>query len=69
MTNTEIKKATYKENPTAHFLKIRNGIAYYFADLKHDQVRYEIPVDDMGTADFEFKMKAKLLNRWIVRDE
>lgn len=30
------------------------------------QVNFEIPVNDMGTADFFPTMEAKLLNRWIV---
>ncbi|MEL6562203.1 MAG: hypothetical protein AAFQ94_28725 [Bacteroidota bacterium] len=66
MTNTEIKKATYKEKPDAHFKMIRSGIAYYYADLKEQRVHYEIPVNDMGTVDFTPIMEAKLLNRWIV---
>lgn len=66
MTNTEIKKATYKEKPDAHFKMIRSGVAYYYADLKELRIHYEIPVNDMGTADFTPVMDAKLLNRWIV---
>ena len=29
-------------------------------------IKFEIPVIDMGEADFESEMEAKLLNRWIV---
>ena len=29
-------------------------------------IAFEIPVNDMGTADFLPTMEAKLLNRWIV---
>ena len=66
MTNTAIKKATYKEKPVAHFKMIRSGVAYYHADLSEFKVQYEIPVHDMGTADFTPEMDAKLLNRWIA---
>lgn len=66
MTNTEIKKATYKEKPQADFKWIRNGLACYCADLENYRVQYEIPVSDMGTAEFGRTMDAKLLNRWIA---
>ena len=36
-------------------------------ETKYNQpVFFEIPVDDMGDADFKSEMDAKLLNRWIV---
>ena len=66
MTNTEIKKATYKEKPQANFKMIRSGVAYYCADLENYRVEYEVPVNDMGTADFTRGMDAKLMNRWIA---
>jgi len=66
MTSVQIKKATYKEKPVAHFRLIRSGIAHYYADLNEFRVHYEIPVIDMGSADFTPLMDAKLLNRWIA---
>lgn len=65
MDKTEIKKALYKQKPDANLRYIRAGNAYYFADLTEQRVNFEIPVDDMGDADFTPRMDAKLLIRWI----
>lgn len=65
MSNTEIKKALYKQKPEARIIYIRKGVAYYYADLKEKRVHFEIPVNDMGDADFLPRMEAKLLGRWI----
>ena len=66
MTKNEIKKLLYKQKPDAHFKYIRKGSAYYYADLNEKRIQFEIPVNDMGDADFGRTMEAKLLNRWIV---
>ena len=66
MNKTELKKALYKQKPKARFTYIRKGVAYYYADLEEERVHFEIPVSDMGDADFGVEMDAKLLNRWIV---
>lgn len=76
MTNTEIKKALYKQKPKAELTHIRKGVAYYRTDLDiykegdenayNQPIFFEVPVDDMGDADFKSEMDAKLLNRWIV---
>lgn len=66
MTLTEIKKAILKQKPQARLSYIRKGLAYYYADLHEMRVRFEIPVNDMGDADFGAVMEAKLLNRWIM---
>ena len=71
MTNTEIKKALYKQKPTAKLKFIRMGVAYYQAFIEMEsgnpyEVGFEIPVDDMGEADYLPEMDAKLLNRYIV---
>ena len=71
MTNTEIKKALYKQKPQAKFDKIRIGIAYYSTMILDDNnepfyVKFEVPVNDMGEADYLPEMDAKLLNRYIV---
>lgn len=71
MTNTQIKKALYKQKPTAKFDKIRIGIAYYSTMILDDNnepfyVNFEVPVNDMGEADYLPEMDAKLLNRYIV---
>lgn len=61
----EIKKALYKEKTQAHLAYIRKGVAYYYTDLKDIRVYFDIPISDMGDADFGASMEAKLLNRWI----
>jgi len=66
MTEIEIKKALYKQKPEAHIQFIRKSVVYYYADLEEMRVHFEVPVDDMGDADFLPSMDAKLLNRWIV---
>ncbi len=68
---TEIKKALYKQKPKAILQFIRLGIAYYQTpnievDGEQMVVKFEVPVSDMGEADFFPEMDAKLLNRWIV---
>jgi hypothetical protein len=68
MTTTEIKKELYKQKPDASIRFIRKGVAYYYADLEQGRVNFEVPVDDMGDADFLPTMDAKLLNRWIVNE-
>jgi hypothetical protein len=71
MEKNEIKKALYKQNPKAQFDYIRKGNAYYNtvvedADSGSVFVKFEIPVDDMGDADFFAEMESKLLQRWII---
>ena len=70
MEKNEVKKALYKQNPKANFKFIRKGVAYYLTTIDSDneliQINFEIPVNDMGDADFETTMDAKLLIRWIV---
>ena len=65
MEKIEIKKALYKQKPKARIKFIRMGTAYYYADLEEKRIQFEIPVDDMGDADFLPEMEAKLLQRWI----
>jgi len=69
MTLIEIKKELYKQKPQARFTHIKKGIAYYYADLEQCRVKFEIPVNDMGDASFDFVMDGKLLNRWITNNE
>lgn len=74
MTTTEIKKELYKQNPTAYLEYIRKGKVYYLTFIEMElsgnslPIKFEIPVNDMGDADFTPKMEAKLLNRWIINE-
>jgi len=62
----EIKKRIYRNKPIASFVSIRMGVAYYIVNFGEVKVYFEIPVSDMGTANFLPKMEAKHLLRWIV---
>ena len=74
-TATDIKKFTYKQKPKAIFQRLRMGVAYYnfpifvegAEDSNDGRIIYEceIPVSDMGTADFYPEMEAKHLLRWL----
>ena len=74
MKKNEIKKALYKQNPKAMLVNIRKGIANYETRIvingeympKSMLVFFEVPIQDMGDADFYPEMDSKLLNRWIV---
>lgn len=82
MTVEEIRKKIYKQKPNARFVKIRKGMAYYrsevvdvdsgdgiFGDLPVHKlwgIIFEVPVSDMGDADFNADMEARLLTRWIL---
>lgn len=70
----KIKKALYIEKPIANLLYIKNGIACYDSTFKIEEkpliiyktVFFNIPVSDMGEAEFKPKMDAKLLIRWLT---
>lgn len=70
----EIKKLLYKQNPNAKLIFIRKGIAHYVADVlieldgetKVEKIHFEVPITDMGDADFLYIMDGKFLIRWIV---
>lgn len=69
MEITEIKKLLYKEKPKAFLQHIRKGNAYYQANVNDLTINFEIPVIDMGDADFFNEMDAKLLIRWILKKD
>lgn len=74
METNEIKKLLYKQNPKASFSHIRKGCAYYDVPITDSNgvfkfIKFEIPVSDMGDADFHSMMSAKLLIRWIINTE
>ena len=70
MEKNEIKKALYKQNPIAKLSMIRKGVAYYATIITNEEklieICFEIPINDMGDADFLYEMESKFLNRWIV---
>lgn len=69
MTINEIKRVLRVEKPIAKLEYIRNGVAYYLASTSiAGRVRFEIPVSDMGSADFFPEMDTKHITHWIVGD-
>lgn len=67
-----IKKALYKEKPTAYRqLDYGRELWAYSCQLSNgDWVHFAVPTDDMGGgAGFNQEMPAQLLIRWIVIDE
>jgi hypothetical protein len=67
MEKNEIKKALYRQKPTAKLSMIRKSVAYYSTVLENSEVlQFEIPVSDMGDADLLLEMEGKLLIRWLV---
>jgi hypothetical protein len=73
VSDTDIKKFLLKGKPKAQFDFIRKGNAYYFVEtftggntlLPTGKITFEIPVSDMGEADFKAEMDGNLLMRWI----
>ena len=66
----EIKKALYKQNPTAKFLYAKKGNLYYGTEIPaldgvgFSLILFTIPFSDIGDGEFLNKMDAKLLIRW-----
>ena len=68
MDENEIKKALYKEKPTAYLKSNDDGYEYYSTiESMNLLVRFNIPVSDMGTSIHRFKaqMPAHELIRWL----
>jgi hypothetical protein len=68
MTHTEIKKALYKQNPSADFMGASKGKMSYLTLLppNEEKIWFEIPFKDLGDAKFYPSMDSKLLIRWLV---
>lgn len=61
-----VKKFLYKQKPKATLRYIRKGVAYYDTCLENGKkIVFEIPIGDMGDADFLPIMEGKHLIRWI----
>jgi len=71
MEINDIKKELYKQKPVANILFIRKGVAYYTTTIEFEgethAIRFEVPVDDMGDADYFPEMDGKLLIRYISK--
>lgn len=68
MEKNEIKKALYRQKPTAHFVMARKTGLRYQAFLEEEMctVSFEVPMFDMGSVDWYPEMNAQLLIRWLI---
>lgn len=66
MTKNDLKKYLLKNKPTASINYIRKGSAYYITIVEEKIITFQVPVDDMGDADFLPDMPAQLLIRWLL---
>jgi len=66
MERNDIIKLLKIRKPKANFKLIRKGVAYYESEeIDGNKFYFEIPVDDMGDADFFPEMEARFLIRWL----
>lgn len=69
MDKNEIKKALYKQKPTANLQVIRNATLHYTSSVtigeQYTPLRFEIPADEYKSGDFMAEMPTKLLIRWL----
>ena len=70
MENNGIKKALYKQQPKAKFIKADNANLYYGAfieleDKSLQQILFTIPISDIGDAKLWRDEEAKLLIRYL----
>lgn len=64
----EIKKMLYREKPFAIFRRANKTGLLYTADIqdKTIDIRFLIPFNDIGDADFGHSIPAQQLIRWII---
>ncbi len=72
MELNDIKKALYKQSPEAKMFCVNKyGVNYEATITVNDipvKLTFQVPLIDMGDADFLPVMEAKLLIRWIIKD-
>lgn len=67
MTSTEIKKALYKEKPTARIHEKHKYHWHYCAHLKNGGVvDFHVPISEMGDLHFGDAEQSQLLIRWLM---
>ena len=68
MTLNEIKKELYKQKPSAYFVVANKDGLHYRAELIDSYaIRFLIPFNDIGDADFGLVIESQLLIRYIVK--
>lgn len=66
MINNEIKKALYKEKPTAETVIKNDSEKHYSAELQDGMIiNFDVQFSEMGETEFEDQMPAQLLIRWM----
>jgi hypothetical protein len=67
MELNEIKKALYKEKPIAKKIAHpKNKSFLYETSVSGSNIRFNVPICEMGEKHFDSEMPAQLLIRWIV---
>lgn len=66
MEKNELKKVLYREKPLANLTYVRKGVIYYECVVNDIHILFEVPVNDIGDADFFPTMRAQHLIRWLV---
>ena len=68
MTTNEIKKALYKEKPTAHMDYVTNGAVWYTTLAAGLEVYFKVPMNETYGGTFYPTMPAQQLIRWIYEE-
>lgn len=69
--DNEIKKALYRQKPTATKLRSEQGCYEYRCEVQIQgtelwvEVNFRVPIADMGVIKFHNEMEAQLLIKWI----
>lgn len=66
MTTNETKKALYLLNPKARIIAVRKTGIHYLTEVNGQDIRFVVPLDEIGDGIFTEHIDAKLLIRWIV---
>ena len=73
MELNQIKKLLYKEKPIAERWSTEvMGMSkqvlsyYYLANISIGEVKFQVPVEEMGDVEFKQYEPAQLLIRWII---
>lgn len=67
MNKNEIKKALYRQKPTATLTDYKGDYKHYVTQLEDKSIiEFHVPISDMGDAEFGSTMESHLLIRYLV---
>lgn len=66
MLQNEIKKALYLLNPKAHIVAVRKTGIHYLTHVLDQDLRFVVPLEEIGDGIFTASIDAKLLARYMV---